>query len=1455
MKFSKLMTVACGFFYIFFAIDAVADIRTGLIAEYNFTDHSASDTSGNNNHGIIHNVQATEDRHASPNSAMLFNGQDAWIEIPNSSLYDALSNITISMWISPQRGANGENRAGSLIGKQPSGYHTTSHTPYSSNHGGLFDLELSYQDNALKLYFCSQFNGSGSEGHVAENVSLQYDQWQHIAITVSRTENRVKFFVNGELVDDVIYSVYINIGHILSQLTNEPIRIGKRKDADFNPAYYFKGRMDDIKIYNRALIADEIGLLADHTPPTPGSGLVLWNRLGSTNEVLNSEIGPNGSLNAGRFVDGPFGKGIELTMQEQMGVTFPPQIVPGPDGCIEFWAKLTGFSGTIRQPGGSWPGLIAACDQTGAQHFLLTYCCNDGASNGGITARVAGLGCAGTGVYGYWTYESALKTNTVSAWHHYALVWATQGVPGVDNGLRKAAVYVDGKLNSGYWGGGTGSQLAVPTNGLFGLLSHQGTPTGSVAFDNIKIWNYAKTNFSDRMDESGGLIQKTLSVSQARGAALPANGDHTYSMGASVAASVPLVVMDGGNKRYLSKGVSVVGNSFTQNSTNSVTLTLTNNATLTWQWETQYLLEAMTNGHGAVTTAGNWHAEGASVFLTASPASGWSFAGWTGDTGGCLIDGNTITVAMTQVRRISASFVKGVYAVTFNPQGGTVSPTCKDVTFDTAYGDLPLPLRVGYRFEGWWTGIGATGTQVTSQTIVTRAGAHTLYARWLPQAYVVTLNPNGGTGGSLSVNATFDAPMPSASAPSMTGWAFNGYFDQPEGGNQYYSSAMTSMTNWTYAGSSTLYAHWVACGTIRFQKTAYGVSENNELGIAGLRVERVSGSYGPATVTFEVIPNTATPGEDYVAEPYTLTWTSGQTLTRTLTIDINDDSLVESNETFIVRLVNATGALLGEPSEALVTIVDNEAAESRIIRIEGGDETATLDYGNVATNSSSAKEVYVWNDGNQPFSVTNVTCDAGFSVSQTNFTVEAGSMVALTVTFAPSQLQTYTGTLTVWSVNTTGSSNLTLRGTGIEPTRSVGMRTINGLNAIISIDVPTNATVLAVEDTLEPGIFPVSISENGSWDSANRKVKWFFDKKPDLRDRALQYTVNGLGSVSGGIVNFGSENQPISGDTEFVTGGDPGILHPADANGDWKVTIDEIASHITRWNQGLEDVKTAYAIRGITLYLCGESYAYDANVPPGAKRWIPAVTPPPSPMTLASSTSSSPKMSAPVNAGAVRQVFGTNVTISVTPESGTLAYGLEEAIPEGLSVTSIGNDGVWDANNRKIKWSFDDGTPRLLNYAVAGPEGTNVFVTGLVSFDGSEDPVTGQPELKMPISFGTWASRNGHPTSDLQALLRTVSGTSGLAYGFEYAFGTNVQSTALLNIRFVNGRLILETPMRDGQSLPYLDVAVQGSTNLVDWTLPTTPAADQSGKPSNCDWYEPSATNPAAFFRLKAELK
>ena len=76
----------------------------------------------------------------------------------------------------------------------------------------------------------------------------------------------------------------------------------------------------------------------------------------------------------------------------------------------------------------------------------------------------------------------------------------------------------------------------------------------------------------------------------------------------------------------------------------------------------------------------------------------------------------------------------------------------------------------------------------------------------------VTLNKNGGSGGTDSVSATKGSAMPTlASAPTRTGYTFAGYYDDASAGTQYYTANRASARSWDKDGTTaTLYAHWTA---------------------------------------------------------------------------------------------------------------------------------------------------------------------------------------------------------------------------------------------------------------------------------------------------------------------------------------------------------------------------------------------------------------------------------------------------------------------------------------------------------------------------------------------------------------------------------------------------------------------------------------------------------------------
>ncbi len=194
--------------------------------------------------------------------------------------------------------------------------------------------------------------------------------------------------------------------------------------------------------------------------------------------------------------------------------------------------------------------------------------------------------------------------------------------------------------------------------------------------------------------------------------------------------------------------------------------------------------------------------------IPAPTRTGYTFGGWFTDDK-CTTEWNKGDLLTADVT-VYAKWTNVTYKVTFDANGGTGAPTAKDIAENSLIEEPTVkPTKEGSRFDGWYKEKACTTKwdfdtdKVTTET--------TLYAKWVAVATVTfDLNlPAGKTAADVTnapkaktvdVNTVITAPTP---APSLNGYAFNGWFTDKAGKTQWMFADTDKVTK-----PMTLYAKW-----------------------------------------------------------------------------------------------------------------------------------------------------------------------------------------------------------------------------------------------------------------------------------------------------------------------------------------------------------------------------------------------------------------------------------------------------------------------------------------------------------------------------------------------------------------------------------------------------------------------------------------------------------------------
>ena len=238
---------------LFVAVIAVALVGTGcssldkgLLAYYPFNGN-ALDESGNGQNGQLKGVSLVVDRHGENNAAYSFLPRNnSYIEVPESENLPWVNMQTISVWLkmrvenSPEKGANVvirnyQDNAGSLSG------------------WSLHLLNLNDDGSTFIEWIC------GGRGSFRMLCPIKRGDWFNI--TVQNKADTFEVYINGVLKKSQQMPPSRKRPNKVSLL------IGGWTQTKLGGEGSFNGEIDDVRIYNRALSAEEVKALYDLEKP------------------------------------------------------------------------------------------------------------------------------------------------------------------------------------------------------------------------------------------------------------------------------------------------------------------------------------------------------------------------------------------------------------------------------------------------------------------------------------------------------------------------------------------------------------------------------------------------------------------------------------------------------------------------------------------------------------------------------------------------------------------------------------------------------------------------------------------------------------------------------------------------------------------------------------------------------------------------------------------------------------------------------------------------------------------------------------------------------------------------------------------------------------------------------------------------------------------------------------
>jgi len=203
--------------------------------------------------------------------------------------------------------------------------------------------------------------------------------------------------------------------------------------------------------------------------------------------------------------------------------------------------------------------------------------------------------------------------------------------------------------------------------------------------------------------------------------------------------------------------------------TNPTTLTMNSNKAIAATFARTYSLTTAVSGSGTVSPASGTYRSGVVVTLTATPASGWTFSGWSGALSGAT---NPTTITMNANKSVTATFTRPNYTLTTTVASGsgTITPVSgSSYPSGTVITVTAIPAA-NYVFTGWSGNLSGT-TNPTTLTMNSNKAIAATFAR----TYSLTTAVSGSGTVSPASGTYRSGVVVTLTATPASGWTFAGW--------------------------------------------------------------------------------------------------------------------------------------------------------------------------------------------------------------------------------------------------------------------------------------------------------------------------------------------------------------------------------------------------------------------------------------------------------------------------------------------------------------------------------------------------------------------------------------------------------------------------------------------------------------------------------------------------------